>query len=168
MVRLRKKRHSEPAVQSVVKKRNSLRPRNQKRPGMHAFQSERPWTQEMVPLRSHDLLPSRLYCRPRSFTGSCLSARGLYRRWGIAPRPEDPDSVVRIIRQCEGIVNPWTAQGRRTFVLPPGTGRFAGAVKGHVFMWFWQNHTAAGPEAAPAGPPLPVGADAGIPPPPSM
>ena len=27
-----------------------------------------------------NLLPSRLYCRPRSFTGSCLTARGLYRR----------------------------------------------------------------------------------------
>jgi len=26
------------------------------------------------------LLPSRLYCRPRNLTGSCLSARGLYRR----------------------------------------------------------------------------------------
>ena len=30
--------------------------------------------------RIANLLPSRLYCRPRSFTGSCLSARGLYRR----------------------------------------------------------------------------------------
>ena len=36
------------------------------------------------------LLPSRLYCRYRSFTDSALlRARGLYRRWGIAPRPED-------------------------------------------------------------------------------
>ena len=28
----------------------------------------------------YHLLPSRLYCRPRNLTGSCLSARGLYRR----------------------------------------------------------------------------------------
>lgn len=48
------------------------------------------------------LLPSRLYCRLRNFTESCGSpnhslrrrtieenARGLYRRWGIAPRPEE-------------------------------------------------------------------------------
>ena len=45
----------------------------------------------------HDLLSSRLYCRPRNFTESCLTARGLYHRWGIAPRPEDPDSIKRII-----------------------------------------------------------------------
>jgi hypothetical protein len=35
------------------------------------------------------LLPSRLYCRSRNHTGSCLSARGLYRRSGITPCPED-------------------------------------------------------------------------------
>lgn len=39
------------------------------------------------------LLPSRLYCRFRSHTGSCLTARGLYRRSGITPCPED----IRII-----------------------------------------------------------------------
>ena len=53
-------------------------------------------TQEKFPA-VHDLLPSRLYCRPRNFTESCLAARGLYHRWGIAPRPEDPDSIKRII-----------------------------------------------------------------------
>lgn len=43
------------------------------------------------------LLSSRLYCRLRNLTESCgfpelrpsENARGLYRRWGIAPRPED-------------------------------------------------------------------------------
>ena len=35
------------------------------------------------------LLPSRLYCRYRNHTGSCHSARGLYRRSGITPCPED-------------------------------------------------------------------------------
>jgi hypothetical protein len=35
------------------------------------------------------LLLSRLYCRYRNLTGSCLSARGLYRRSGISPCPED-------------------------------------------------------------------------------
>ena len=57
-------------------------------------------------LQSHDLLPSRLYCRPWSFTKSCLSARGLYRRWGIAPRPEDPDSIDASIDQMRRAVNP--------------------------------------------------------------
>ena len=37
----------------------------------------------------YHLLPSRLYCRPRNLTGSCLSARGLYRREGISLCPED-------------------------------------------------------------------------------
>ena len=40
-----------------------------------------------------NLLPSRLYCRLRSFTESATfrkgKARGLYRRWGLSPRPED-------------------------------------------------------------------------------
>ena len=36
------------------------------------------------------LLPSRLYCRYRNRTGSCArGARGLYRRSGISPCPED-------------------------------------------------------------------------------
>ena len=39
--------------------------------------------------QSVHLLPSRLYCRYRNYTGSCLSARGLYRRSGNAPCPED-------------------------------------------------------------------------------
>jgi len=43
-------------------------------------------------------LPSRLYCRYRNCTDSTarnrkrrniLTGRGLYRRWGIAPRPEE-------------------------------------------------------------------------------
>lgn len=43
-------------------------------------------------------LPSRLYCRYRNCTDSAarnrkrrniLTGRGLYRRWGIAPRPEE-------------------------------------------------------------------------------
>ncbi len=36
-------------------------------------------------------------CWSRSFTGSApaeADGRGLYRQWGIAPRPEDKDSVV--------------------------------------------------------------------------
>ena len=37
----------------------------------------------------HNLLPSRLYCRLRNQTESAKMARGLYRRWGITPRPED-------------------------------------------------------------------------------
>ena len=39
--------------------------------------------------RSTNLLPSRLYCRYRNHTGSCPEARGLYRRSGITPCPED-------------------------------------------------------------------------------
>ncbi len=39
------------------------------------------------------LLPSGLYRWSRSFTESAdtkiVSGRGLYRQWGIAPRPED-------------------------------------------------------------------------------
>jgi hypothetical protein len=35
------------------------------------------------------LLSSGLYRRYRNLTGSCQKARGLYRRWGIAPRPEE-------------------------------------------------------------------------------
>ena len=33
-------------------------------------------------------LSSRLYCRLWNLTKSCITARGLYRRWGITPRPE--------------------------------------------------------------------------------
>ena len=45
-------------------------------------------------LRAHGsersyLLSSGLYRRYRNLTGSCPKARGLYRRWGLAPRPED-------------------------------------------------------------------------------
>ena len=57
-------------------------------------------------LRLHDLLSSRLYCRPRNFTESCLAARGLYHRWGITPRPEDPDLIEESIRRRQWIVNP--------------------------------------------------------------
>jgi len=37
------------------------------------------------PMEQHNLLPSGLYRRPRSFTGSCArkGARGLYRRSGM-------------------------------------------------------------------------------------
>ena len=36
------------------------------------------------------LLSSRLYCWFRSLTGSAIFVvRGLYRQWGISPRPED-------------------------------------------------------------------------------
>ena len=36
------------------------------------------------------LLSSRLYCWSRSFAGSATEVvRGLYRQWGISPRPED-------------------------------------------------------------------------------
>ena len=45
------------------------------------------------------LLSSRLYCRLRNYTESCLAARGLYHRWGIAPRPEDSDSIDASIRR---------------------------------------------------------------------
>lgn len=41
------------------------------------------------PIPPYNLLPSRPYCRPRSFTGACPSARELYRRQGIASRTED-------------------------------------------------------------------------------
>ena len=53
---------------------------------------------------SHNLLSSRLYCRLRSFTESCLTARGLYHRWGIAPRPEDLYSIEKSIYFGAGIV----------------------------------------------------------------
>ena len=36
----------------------------------------------------HPDLPLREHCRCRSFNGSCLSARGLYRRSGFSPCPE--------------------------------------------------------------------------------
>jgi len=42
--------------------------------------------------RKHNarLLPSRLYCWYRSFTGStAFAGRGLYRQWGLTPRPEE-------------------------------------------------------------------------------
>ena len=60
-----------------------------------------------IPLRSHDLLSSRLYGRLRSFTESCLAARGLYHRWGISPRPEDPDSIDHSIDPPDGVVKRW-------------------------------------------------------------
>ena len=42
------------------------------------------------------LLPSRLYCRFWNLTKSAAFAgRGLYRRWGIAPRPEERYLFVR-------------------------------------------------------------------------
>ena len=59
--------------------------------------------QEKLPA-VHDLLSSRLYCRPRNFTESCLAARGLYHRWGIAPRPEDPNSIECIIGRSAALV----------------------------------------------------------------
>ena len=54
----------------------------------------------------HDLLSSRLYGRLRNFTESCLTARGLYHRWGTAPRPEDPDSIKCIIGAYVPVVKP--------------------------------------------------------------
>ena len=42
------------------------------------------------------LLSSRLYCRYRNHTGSYQMARGLYRRSGISPCPED----ISFIRLC--------------------------------------------------------------------
>jgi len=37
--------------------------------------------QNLLPkIRLSYLLSSRLYCRPRNFTESCLAARGLYHR----------------------------------------------------------------------------------------
>jgi len=53
-------------------------------------------TQQRMPVRGkrqriNTLLPSRLYCRYRSLTGSILfyGSRGLYRRSGISPCPEE-------------------------------------------------------------------------------
>jgi len=37
-----------------------------------------------------DFLSSRLYCRLRNRTESYLAARGLYHRWRISLRPENP------------------------------------------------------------------------------
>lgn len=55
----------------------------------------------------NNLLSSRLYCRLRNFTESATKvARGLYRRWGIAPRPETDflalsiAQVLQIARGC--------------------------------------------------------------------
>lgn len=54
----------------------------------------------------NNLLSSRLYCRLRNHTESCLAARGLYHRWGITPRPEDPDSIAVSIYDRQPLVNP--------------------------------------------------------------
>ena len=56
------------------------------------------------------LLPSRLYCRPRTFTGSTVPPPGRHgsradarvrprdhRRWGISPRPEGHFRFTRIV-----------------------------------------------------------------------
>ena len=41
-------------------------------------------------------------CRPRNHTGSAdYSARGLYRRWGLSPRPEGFQGL-NITRPCGG------------------------------------------------------------------
>ena len=76
-----------------------------------------------IPLRSHDLLSSRLYGRLRSFTESCLAARGLYHRWGISPRPEDPDSINESIAHLEGVVKRWKKN-------------LGGVLAGTVGLWY--------------------------------
>jgi len=48
--------------------------------------TDSPWAWQNT--KNHILLPSRLYCRYRNHTYSAC-ARGLYRRSGIAPCPED-------------------------------------------------------------------------------
>jgi hypothetical protein len=69
------------------------------------------------------LLPSRLYCRPWNLTRSCgpfLIARGLYRRWGIAPRPED-FLLMPIIHYCIAVVKHYFLKSKlyTVFFLPP-------------------------------------------------
>ena len=55
--------------------------------------------QEMQSTRSTSLLlSSRLYCRSWSYTKSAITARGLYRRSGIAPCPEE--FLVFVFRLC--------------------------------------------------------------------
>jgi hypothetical protein len=50
------------------------------------------------------LLLSRLYCRHLNYTSSCLAARGVDRRLGIAPDPED--SI--IIKEAGGRLKSFT------------------------------------------------------------
>ena len=80
--------------------------------GIRIFQSK------PMSARTHscgtNLLSSRLYCRLRSFTESCLAARGLYHRWGIAPRPEDSDSIAVSIIPISARVNCFLFRGGRT------------------------------------------------------
>ena len=83
----------------------------------------------------HDLLSSRLYCRPRNFTESCLAARGLYHRWGIAPRPEDPDSIKRIIGPSFRLVKSGNGLSEKRRECgrtrePPAKGRFPRGQRG--------------------------------------
>lgn len=56
------------------------------------------------PIPPYNLLPSRPYCRPRSFTGACPSARELYRRQGIASRTEDLIHFCNTIRLRASLV----------------------------------------------------------------
>ena len=73
------------------------------------------------------LLPSRLYCRYRNHTDSALRARGLYRRSGIAPCPED---VVLMLPRRTYRVKMWRLQsplpGERVSAKPTGVGCHSG------------------------------------------
>ena len=52
------------------------------------------------------LFPSRLYCRLWNHTRSCQKARGLYRRWGIAPRPKEMSFTSAIVTPKMASVHP--------------------------------------------------------------
>ena len=102
-----KKKCLEQTVQGTAVRQRGPRPWKTKSSGMKHIPEQNHGRRNNDPLRSHDLLSSRLYCRPRNFTESCLAARGLYHRWGIAPRPEDPDSIEASIRRRCRVINPF-------------------------------------------------------------
>ena len=80
------------------------------------------------------LLPSRLYCRYRSCTGSCArGARGLYRRSGISPCPEDICSLFSFRNRQYTTFSPkMQAASRRSHTALP---RWAVELRPVVFAW---------------------------------
>ena len=80
------------------------------------------------------LLPSRLYCRYRSCAGSCArGARGLYRRSGISPCPEDICSLFSFRNRQYTTIPPKMQAGcpRCHIALP----RWAVELRPVVFAW---------------------------------
>jgi hypothetical protein len=51
--------------------------------------------------KKENLLSSRLYGRHLNFTSSCIAARGVYRRLGITPYPEDTTYYMGFPLKCE-------------------------------------------------------------------